>query len=126
MIATFAELTGASLPPELDGISLVSTLTGRSIQAQHECPFREFSENGVSQAEVLDGRWMAIRPKEVTAPIQLYDLAYDIGDGIDAAKQNPALVARGAEIMRTAHAHNNTWKIPGLTASPSTASATTR
>ncbi len=120
MMATFAELTGASLPPALDSISLVPTLTGRSVQAQHEYLYWEFYENGVSQAVLLDGRWKAIRLKEVTAPIQLYDLFNDIGERTDVAKQNPVLVARSAEIMRTVHEDNDTWKISGLSSSSAT------
>lgn len=114
MMATFAEMTGAPLPPALDSISLVPTLTGRGVQAQHDYLYWEFYENGVSQAVLLDGRWKAIRPKAITAPLQLYDLAADVGERADVAGQHPALIARSAEIMRTAHVDTDHWKIPGL------------
>ena len=126
MMATFAELTGASLPPTHDSISLLPTLTGRGIQKQHEYLYWEFYENGVSQAVLLNGRWKAIRRRQVTAPIQLYDLAADLGEQTDVAKQNPRLAARCAEIMRTAHVDNDDWRIPGLPAAPATSPAPTR
>ncbi|MBL9186631.1 MAG: arylsulfatase [Opitutaceae bacterium] len=126
MMATFAELTGAPLPPTHDSISLLPTLTGRGIQKQHEYLYWEFYENGVSQAVLLNGRWKAIRRRQVTAPIQLYDLAADLGEQTDVAKQNPRLAARCAEIMRTAHVDNDDWRIPGLPAAPATSPAPTR
>ncbi len=114
MMATFAALTGSSLPPARDSISLLPTLTGTGIQKQHEYLYWEFYEKGVSQAVLLAGRWKAIRLKEVTAPLQLYDLADDIGEQTDVAMQNPTIVARCAEIMRVAHVDTGNWKIPGL------------
>ncbi|MBI4626229.1 MAG: arylsulfatase [Verrucomicrobia bacterium] len=112
MMATFAGLAGAKLPSNLDSISLVPTLLGQGAQPKHDFLYWEFYEGGVTQAVLLDGRWKGIRPKGASAPMQLFNLADDIGEKTDVAAKNPALVARVAEIMRTAHVDNEHWKIP--------------
>lgn len=117
MMATFAELAGAKLPPDRDSISILPTLLARGAQAKHEYLYWEFYEKGVSQAVLLEDRWKGIRLKNTSAPIQLYDLYTDIGEKTDLAAKHPALVARIAEIMRTAHVPNEHWKIPSLVAS---------
>lgn len=111
LMATFAELAGATPPAAHDGISLVPTLLGRGTQRNHEHLYWEYYESGVSQAVLLDGRWKAIRLRTTAAPIALFDLATDLGEKTDVAEKHPALVARAAEVMRTAHVDNEHWKI---------------
>jgi arylsulfatase A-like enzyme len=117
MMATFAELAGGTPPGALDSLSLVPTLLGRGTQRKHDHLYWEFYESGVSQAVLIEGRWKAIRLRNASAPIQLYDLAADIGEKTDLAAKNPAMVARAAELMRTAHVDNEHWKLPAA-ASP--------
>jgi arylsulfatase A-like enzyme len=112
MMATLAEFAGAKPPEHLDSISLVPTLLGQGEQAKHDYLYWEFYEGGVSQAVLLDGRWKGIRMKNVSAPIQLYDLAGDIAEKTDVAARHSDLVARVAGLMRTAHVDNEYWKIP--------------
>jgi len=112
MMATFAELAGAKTPAPTDSVSLAPTLLGRGVQPKHDYLYWEFHEGGVSQAVLLDGRWKAVRLKSVTAPIELFDLAADIGEKHDVASTHSELVARAAAILRTAHVDNEHWKIP--------------
>jgi arylsulfatase A-like enzyme len=116
MMATFAELAATPPPAKIDSISLVPTLLGRGAQPQHDFLYWEFSEAGTSQTVLLGDRWKALRLKSPTAPILLYDLKAEIGEQTDVAAQNPAVVARAAEIMRTAHVDNEHWKIPATAA----------
>ncbi len=112
-LATAAELAGVSPPPGLDSLSLVPTLLGRKAeQTKHEYLYWEFYERGVSQAVLLQGRWKGIRLKQVTAPIQLYDVQNDIGEERDVAAEQPDVVARIARIMSTARVDNEFWKMP--------------
>jgi len=111
LMATWAELGGARAPGSLDSISLTPTLLGRGPQASHGLLYWEFYEQGVSQALVLDGRWKAIRLKTLTAPIRLFDLANEISEKTDVAAQNPTLVARAADLMKTARHDNEYWKL---------------
>jgi len=112
IMATLAELAGAKPPAKLDSISLVPALLGRGPQAKHEYLYWEFYEGGVSQAVLLDGRWKGLRLKTPAAPIQLYDVANEIGEETDLAAQQPKLVERIAAIMRAAHIDNEYWKLP--------------
>jgi arylsulfatase A-like enzyme len=116
MMATFAEIAGAKPPANIDSISLGPTLLGRGTQTAHEYLYWEFYEGGASQTVLLGHRWKGLRLRSPTAPIALYDLTADLGEQTDVAAANPAVVARMAEIMRTAHVDNDHWKIPGLTA----------
>ena len=113
MMATFAEVTVARPPANLDSISIAPTLFGRGAQPKHAFLYWEFYEGGVTQAVLLKGRWKGIRPAVASAPMQLYDLAHDLGEKVDVAAQNSEVVARVTELMRTAHVDNDYWKIPG-------------
>ena len=121
LMATFAELAAAKPPPNLDSISLVPTLLGRGTQLRHEYLYWEFYEQGISQGVLVDDRWKGIRLRTTTAPIQLFDLANDLGEKSDIAANHPEMVGRVGQLMRTAHVDNEHWKIalPGGTpASP--------
>jgi arylsulfatase A-like enzyme len=111
MMATWAELAGAKMPEKTDSISVVPTLLGRGAQPKHPFLYWEFYEQGVSQAVLIDGRWKALRLRTPAAPIQLFDLANDIGEKTDLAAKEPALVARAAELMKTARVDNEHWKL---------------
>lgn len=113
-MATLAELAGTPPPAHPDSLSLVPTLLGRGEQSRHAALYWEFYERGVSQAVLLDGRWKAIREKDVRAPIRVFDLATDPGEQNDLAASQPALVQRAHELMRASHTPNEHWQIPGL------------
>jgi len=112
LMATFAEVAGAKLLPNLDSISLVPTLLGRTGQRRHEFLYWEFYEDGVSQAVLLEDRWKGIRLKNPRAPLQLYDLANDLGETTDVAAKEPNVAERLVRIMREAHVDNEHWKLP--------------
>jgi arylsulfatase A-like enzyme len=112
LMATFAEVAGAKPLPNLDSISLVPTLLGRTGQRRHEFLYWEFYEDGVSQAVLLEDRWKGIRLKNPRAPLQLYDLANDLGETTDVAAKEPNVAERLVRIMREAHVDNEHWKLP--------------
>ncbi|HWL14881.1 MAG TPA: arylsulfatase [Opitutus sp.] len=111
MMATFADLAGALLPPDRDSISLVPTLLGRGTQPQHEFLYWEFYESGVSQAVLLEGRWKGIRLKSPDAPLQLFDLAADPAETKDVAAAHADVAQRIAAIMHDAHVPNEHWRL---------------
>ncbi len=95
---TLAEVAGVAVPTESDGVSLLPTLLGRpEQQGRHEYLYWEF---GGRQAVRLDD-WKALRHR-VGGPIELYDLAVDIGEIRDVAANEPSVVARIEQILRTA------------------------
>ena len=114
MMATFAELAGATVPKDavLDSISFGPELLGRGGQAKHAALYWEFYEGGFSQAVLLDGRWKAIRLLTPGAPLRLFDLENDLGEQTDVAGRQPEIAVRAAEAMRAAHVDNEFWKAP--------------
>ena len=111
LMSTWSELAGARPPEVTDGLSLVPTLLGRPGQRTHEYLYWEFYEQGVSQAVLLDGRWKALRLRQTSAPIELYDLKADLAEKPDVAAQHPDLVARAAALFQSARRDNEHWKL---------------
>ncbi len=88
----------------VDGLSMLPTLLGREGQQEHEYLYWEFHESGGKMA-VRMGDWKGIRLNVGTdpeGPIELYDLSTDIHEDRNVADEHPTIVARIAEIMRTA------------------------
>jgi arylsulfatase A-like enzyme len=114
MLPTFCELAGAKTPENLDGISMLPTLLGRTHeQTQHEAMYWEFSERGRSQAARI-GNWKGIRvdlKKNPDAPIELYDLSKDIGEEHNIADQHPEVVAQLRAVMKREHVDSESFPL---------------
>ncbi|MFT7617956.1 MAG: alkaline phosphatase D [Planctomycetota bacterium] len=105
MFPTFADLAGADVPDDIDGISILPTLVGES----DEQPSREYLywEYRSRNQAVRLGDWKAYRPNP-EAKIELYNLEADIAESTDVAQQNPDVVSKIAKIMvdgRTSSEH---------------------
>ncbi len=102
---TACELVGAPMPDVTDGISYAPTLLGNGDQAQHEYLYWEFYEQGGKQA-VRWGKWKGIRlhvGRDPAGPLELYDLASDLGETKNVAADHPEIVARIEQFMKAAH-----------------------
>ncbi|TWT76345.1 Arylsulfatase [Planctomycetes bacterium CA13] len=102
---TACQLAGIRPPGEMDGLSLVPTLTGEGKQAQHDYLYWEFYEQGGKQA-VRQKQWKAIRlnvNKSPDGPVELYDLATDPSEMQNIATKRPEIAKRLAAIMKQAH-----------------------
>jgi len=94
-LPTFAELARSDVPAEVDGLSMVPTLSGElPRQQEHEYLYWEFQ----GRQAVRMGPWKAYRSSP-DSPIELYDLASDIGEQRDVAIEHPDVVARVADVM---------------------------
>jgi arylsulfatase len=121
-LPTLLELIGEkdAAPAGIDGISMAPTLLGK---AQEPRPFlyRESPGYGGQQC-VRVGDWKAIRlklhggPKATggPGPVQLYDLARDIGETTDVAAQHPDVVAKLAALMSEQHVKSGLFPIRTL------------
>lgn len=100
MLPTFAELAGGQVPKNLDGISVVPTLLGKGDQRQHDYLYWEL---GTKQG-LRKGQWKVVRNNTRTqlGPIELYDLATDIGETTDLADRRPQIAAELARLMQQA------------------------
>jgi arylsulfatase A-like enzyme len=99
LLPTIADVTGATLPPGIDGLSIAPTLFGRNTeQGKHDYLYWEF----MGWTAVRQGAWRAVKPARATA-WELYDLAADPGEARDLASANPTIVARLSALAEKAH-----------------------
>ncbi|HEX4130265.1 MAG TPA: arylsulfatase [Pirellulales bacterium] len=106
ILPTFCELTGVEAPSDIDGISIVPTLLGKTPQHEHEYLYWEYHAAGKAQA-VRFGPWKAVRnkvSKEPDATPELYNLADDPGEMTNVAAEHPDVAAKAAAYMKAAHA----------------------
>jgi uncharacterized sulfatase len=112
LMATACELAGATPPAGVQSVSFAPTLRGQpERQRQHRYLYWEFYEQGSKQA-VRFGDWKAIRKPMVTGPIELYDLAEDLGETRDVAAEHPDVVAMAEAFMLEAHSPSPYWEVP--------------
>lgn len=112
-VPTACEAAGIEPPIDTDGISYLPTLRGEGEQPQHDYLYWEFHERGGKQA-VRQGDWKAIRLDVFTdpdRPLELYNLAADLGETRNVATEHPEIVARLRQIMRDAHVDNDRFQI---------------
>ncbi|MCF2445691.1 arylsulfatase [Dyadobacter sp. CY345] len=105
ILPTFAELAGAKVPANIDGISFVPSITGEGVQLKHEYLYWEFHEQGGRQA-VRQGNWKAVRLKAAekpNAPVELYDLSKDSGERVNVASKFPDKAKELSKIMKHSH-----------------------
>jgi arylsulfatase A-like enzyme len=102
ILPTIAELCGAPIPADIDGLSLVPELLGEAAagrrQAQHQYLYWEF----MGQIAVRSGDWKAIQPK-ANAAWELYDLATDVSETRNLATSRPEILTRLQGYAKAAH-----------------------
>ena len=105
VMPTLAELAGVEAPAGIDGISIVPTLLGESAagraQNNHDWLYWELVDregNPIKRA----ARWgdWKFAQNSMDEPVELYDLAGDIGETRNLAAENPDLVAEFKEYFR--------------------------
>jgi arylsulfatase A-like enzyme len=102
VLPTLAELTGASAPDDIDGISIVPELIGQSAagrpQKQHEALYWEYNGNFAVRME----NWKAVKP--IKSPSwELYDLTNDIEEKRNVADKHAGIVAKAENFATSAH-----------------------
>jgi arylsulfatase len=102
---------------DVDGVDLLPLLNGTTRTLSREFLFWDFNGYGGQQAVRL-GRWKGVRRNlhRVVSPIELYDLATDVGETLDVASRHPEIVRRMAGIMAREHAPSATFPMKALDA----------
>jgi len=104
---TLCEIAGLKAPKGLDGMSVLPTLLGKP-QTPHPHLYWEFPKG--SQQAVRMGNWKGLR-FGTKSPIQLFDLAHDVGESNDVASANPSVVKQIAAIMSDSHVPSPFWPL---------------
>jgi arylsulfatase A-like enzyme len=112
-LPTAAELAGLPAPKDTDGISMVPALLGKP-QKSHDYLYWDYGHvRKTYKQAVRMGDWKAVR-NGAAAPIELYNLNQDLGEGTDVASKHPEVVAQIEQIMRTAPADSEDYPIRGV------------
>ena len=92
LLATFAEMVGAKLPPEAgeDSDSFYAGLLGRK-RGLSRSPMIHHSSQG--RFAIRDGQWKLVMP-HARSRAELYDLSTDPSERKDLAKAHPEIVKR--------------------------------
>lgn len=107
VMPTLADIAGASVPDDIDGVSVLPTLLGRGQDLSERFMYWEKPGGDLQQA-VRWGKWKAVR-KDVDKPMELYDLSADVSETSDVAGQHPAVVARIEEFLKDVRVESLYW-----------------
>jgi arylsulfatase A-like enzyme len=105
---TAAELAGVELKSVQDGRSVVNLLKGGEAP-KREAFYWELHE-GTSLQAVRFGNWKAVR-NGPSKPIELYDLATDLSESKDLAKEKVEVVAKAELLMKSMRVDSPDWPL---------------
>lgn len=116
VMPTLAEITGAKIRAEIDGISFLPALKGKK-QKAHNYLYWEFPESG-GQMAVRMGNLKALRKglDEGNLKWELFDLEKDPAEKMDISGMHPETIKRVNEIVVREHQTSpyKKWQYPGL------------
>lgn len=110
-LPTFAELVGADLDTDTDGISILPTLLDKEGQQKRDYLYFEFLEMGGRQA-VIQGNWKLLHLDiRDGSRYELYNLASDPAENHDIKHLYPQKVKELKQIMLEARVDDPNWKL---------------
>ena len=108
-LPTAAELTGATIPSGLDGVSVMPTLLGQPQDLSDRMLYWEFHERGFKQA-VRWGSWKGVRAGS-GKPLQLFHLTADVAEQNELALQNPSIASRLERFLDLERTPSRHWPL---------------
>ena len=107
LLPTLAELADVRAPGEIDGISVLPAILGKEQTTGDRFLYWEFYEGGFRQA-VRWRNYKAVRPG-LDKPLEIYDLAKDLGETNDIATENPKIVKKFETYLKSARTDSANW-----------------
>jgi len=122
MLPTFADVAKVDVSEkDLDGISILPTLTGKGSQAHHDELYWEFHENGGTIA-VRKGEWKLIvfgvngryehlgKADSPGLRYELYNIPRDIHEDHDLSAEHPEIVQELIRDIKATHTENDNFR----------------
>jgi arylsulfatase A-like enzyme len=108
-LPTACELAGIEQPSDIDGISFLPTLFGKS-QPKHDYLYWEFFEGEFKRA-IRIGKFKIVQVG-IESPFQVYDLDTDPGETKNLAQQHPEILAKAIIRFKNVRTESDIWKMP--------------
>lgn len=109
-LPTFADLFNTPVAEEIDGISFLPELLGRSRRQQrHAYLYWEFHGRPKKQA-IRMGKWKAVKILP-DSKIELYDVEKDLSESQNLADRYPKVVQKAELIFQTARSDGQMWSL---------------
>ncbi len=111
MLPTMVSLAKGHLPSKVDGINILEALKGKSLNQPHPWLYWDYghNRNRFDQA-VRMGNWKGIRLGKDN-PVQLYNLATDLGEEHDVSSAHPEEVEQIESIMEQAFVPDDRYNV---------------
>lgn len=107
---TIADVIGAEIPENVDGVSFMPEMTGNGDQQEHDYLYWEFHENNGRQA-IRKGDWKAVKyDVHNNGELELYDLATDVSETNNLAEKYPEKVAYFDSLMKVSRTESELFK----------------
>lgn len=114
VLPTLADLVKVEAPDNIDGISFLPTLLDKpNEQQEHDYLYWEFVEQGGKRA-LRQGDWKVVQLKlssKNPKPVELYNLADDVGETTDLAKKHPEKLQELVKLMDAAHTRSEKFPL---------------
>ncbi len=110
-LPTAAALAGATAPDRVDGVNVLPAILGKTPHLSDRSVYWEMHRRGGQfQQAARRGDWKAVR-FGLDSPLELYNLAEDIGEKDNVAAQHPDVVARFEAYLKTARIPSPHWPV---------------
>jgi len=100
MLPTFCDIANIKSPENIDGISFLPTLLGKT-QSKHKYLYWKFMSGGNTKEALRIGKYKVVKPniRRFPTKIELYDLDKDLGEKSDISKAKPQIIAKARKLF---------------------------